>query len=185
MLLADPGQPAAAGCGVATGSAGACAAGERTCGTHGGRESGCEAGRRVGRGVGAVLAEVPAGRGRQRKRLRAGRLGRHARPALQTAYVAPRNELEAQLAGVWEQLFGIDAIGIHDNFFELGGHSLLATQILVRLQDKFGVALPVRVMFESHTIAELAGQLELMLWAAENQRRPVTAGDPDREEVEF
>lgn len=137
-----------------------------------------EAAAGLARGAGAMSGAGLAGGGTggagQAADAGAGRMGRHARPALQTASVAPRNELEAQLAEVWEQLFGIDTIGIHDNFFELGGHSLLATQILVRLQDKFGIALPVRVMFESHTIAELAGQLELMLWAAENQRRPVT-----------
>jgi acyl carrier protein len=113
------------------------------------------------------------------------RSARHARPPLQTTYAAPRNDIEEQLAFVWQQLFGIDTIGIHDNFFELGGHSLLATQVLVRLQERFGVDLPVRTIFESHTIAELASHLEMILWAAENQRVPVAFDDADREEVEF
>jgi NAD(P)-dependent dehydrogenase (short-subunit alcohol dehydrogenase family)/acyl carrier protein len=110
---------------------------------------------------------------------------RHARPPLPTPYAAPCTELETQLAEVWEQLFGIEQIGRNDNFFELGGHSLLATQILVRLQERFGVDLPVRTIFEAHTIAELAARLDVILWAADNQRLPAVAGGVDREEVEF
>jgi NAD(P)-dependent dehydrogenase (short-subunit alcohol dehydrogenase family)/acyl carrier protein len=109
----------------------------------------------------------------------------HSRPALQTAYVAPRNDLEAQIADVWQQLFGIDQIGVYDNFFELGGHSLMATQVLVRLRDHFGIDLPVRTIFEAHTVAELASQLEIILWAAESRRSAVAAVDEDREELEF
>jgi acyl carrier protein len=114
-----------------------------------------------------------------------GAASQHERPALQTAYVAPRNEVEAQIASVWQLLFGIDQIGIHDNFFELGGHSLMATQVLVRLREHFGVDLPVRTIFEAHTIAELASQLEIILWAAESQSSAVGAIDEDREELEF
>jgi acyl carrier protein len=110
---------------------------------------------------------------------------RHARPALQTAYVAPQNDLEAQIAEIWQLLFGIDKIGVQDNFFELGGHSLMATQVLVRLRDHFGVDLPVRTIFEAHTIAELASKLEIILWAAASQHHPIDATTEDREELEF
>jgi hypothetical protein len=43
--------------------------------------------------------------------------------------VAPRNELERQLAGIWQQLLRIERIGIHDDFFALGGTSLLAVRL--------------------------------------------------------
>ncbi|MCB1035725.1 MAG: SDR family oxidoreductase, partial [Acidobacteria bacterium] len=49
----------------------------------------------------------------------------HERPELQTPYVAPRTELEEALAEMWQELLGIDRVGVHDDFFELGGHSLL------------------------------------------------------------
>lgn len=47
-------------------------------------------------------------------------------------------------------------MGIHDNFFDLGGHSLLATQIVSRLRNTFNIDIPLRTLFESPTIEELA-----------------------------
>ena len=69
--------------------------------------------------------------------------------------VAPITSLEASLVEVWTKLLG-RRVGIHDNFFELGGHSLLATQLVSRIRDRFQVELPLRKVFETPTIAELA-----------------------------
>ncbi|MFQ5632736.1 MAG: SDR family NAD(P)-dependent oxidoreductase, partial [bacterium] len=55
---------------------------------------------------------------------------KHQRPAMASDYVAPRNDLEQKLATIWQELLGIDRVGIHDNFLDLGGHSLLALQML-------------------------------------------------------
>ncbi|HKR21614.1 MAG TPA: AMP-binding protein, partial [Pyrinomonadaceae bacterium] len=91
-----------------------------------------------------------------------GKLDRRALPlptlsrAVDTEYVAPRNELEKQLAVVWTDVLGLDEIGVDDNFFELGGHSLLAATLLTRLREATGSALSMRRLFESPTIAELA-----------------------------
>ena len=84
------------------------------------------------------------------------RLATHPRPELLNPYVAPGNTLEESLAHIWQDLLGIEAIGIHDSFFELGGHSLLATKVMTRIQDSFHVALSVRNLFEAPTVAELA-----------------------------
>ncbi|MEO0537755.1 MAG: SDR family NAD(P)-dependent oxidoreductase [Cyanobacteria bacterium P01_A01_bin.123] len=65
----------------------------------------------------------------------------HARPELENAYVAPKNEIEQVLAQVWQEVLGIKQIGIHDNFFDLGGDSLLATQVVSKL-EKFPINLP-------------------------------------------
>jgi hypothetical protein len=59
----------------------------------------------------------------------------HPRPNLLNAYAAPSNELEQDLAETWQELLGIEQVGIDDNFFELGGHSLLATMGLVCVKN--------------------------------------------------
>jgi acyl carrier protein len=71
-------------------------------------------------------------------------------------HVAPRNELEEMVAGLFSRLLGVARVGAHDNFFQLGGHSLLGLQVLSRIQAAFGVELPLRALFEAPTVAELA-----------------------------
>jgi acyl transferase domain-containing protein/acyl carrier protein len=80
----------------------------------------------------------------------------HARPNLGSAYVAPRNETEQTLADIWQNLLGIERVGVQDNFFELGGHSLLAIQLVSRVRDALLVELTMRSLFDSPTIDELA-----------------------------
>jgi len=80
----------------------------------------------------------------------------HHRPGLPNAYIAPRNEIERNLAAIWQELLGIEQIGIYDNFFELGGHSLLGTQLMSRLRGAFQLQLPLDTLFEATTVADLA-----------------------------
>ncbi|MEM8531993.1 MAG: amino acid adenylation domain-containing protein, partial [Chloroflexota bacterium] len=70
--------------------------------------------------------------------------------------VAPRTDVEKGLVTIWQSVLGIEQIGITDNFFELGGHSLLATQVISRIRTQYTIDLPVRTLFESPTIAQLA-----------------------------
>jgi len=86
--------------------------------------------------------------------------GRHKRPAQNNEYVAPRTELESNLAEIWQALLGIDKVGVHDNFFRLGGDSLVAIQLGTRLRDALGVDLSVNQLFDEPTIAGLASKLE-------------------------
>jgi len=86
--------------------------------------------------------------------------GRYARPALATAYVAPSTATEQTVAALWQDLLGLDQLGIHDNFLELGGHSLLAGQLVGRLRETFAVDLPIRALFEAPTVATLAERIE-------------------------
>ena len=79
-----------------------------------------------------------------------------SRPGLDTSFAAPRSPLEATLAQIWREVLHVQQVGIHDNFFDLGGHSLLATQVVARVRDICRVELPLRSLFESPTIAELA-----------------------------
>jgi natural product biosynthesis luciferase-like monooxygenase protein/amino acid adenylation domain-containing protein len=76
---------------------------------------------------------------------------------------APRSPLEQMVAQEWSQLLGRENIGVADDFFELGGHSLLAAQLIARLRERFHVEVPIRVVFESPTVAGLAEQLEQLL----------------------
>ncbi|HYP25636.1 MAG TPA: SDR family oxidoreductase [Blastocatellia bacterium] len=80
----------------------------------------------------------------------------HPRPGLQTAYVAPRDELEQGIAEIWQKLLGLESVGIHDPFFDLGGHSLLALQLFGELRNVYQVELPLPTIFEAPTIMELA-----------------------------
>jgi SAM-dependent methyltransferase/acyl carrier protein len=83
------------------------------------------------------------------------------RPRLTKAFVAPRSEVEDQLAQIWSQVLAVDEVGVDDSFFaELGGHSLLATQVVSRVREVLRVELPLRSMFETPTIAALAVTIE-------------------------
>jgi amino acid adenylation domain-containing protein len=81
------------------------------------------------------------------------------RPAEAAAVEAPATELETEIAAVWTELLG-RPVGRTADVFSLGGHSLLATQALSRLDEVFGVRLPLRTMFEARTVAELARAVE-------------------------
>ncbi len=83
----------------------------------------------------------------------------HGRPNLKNPYVAPRSESERRLAAIWQDLLGIDPIGIHDSFFELGGDSLLAVQVIARVRDAWGVEIAPRELFEARTPAALAAAI--------------------------
>jgi amino acid adenylation domain-containing protein len=78
------------------------------------------------------------------------------RPELEKTFVAPRTPIEQAVADIYAQILNLQQVGCSDNFFELGGHSLLATQVTSRLRETFQVELPLRTLFESPTVAELA-----------------------------
>ncbi|WP_122872329.1 non-ribosomal peptide synthetase, partial [Pseudomonas viridiflava] len=70
-----------------------------------------------------------------------GKLDRRALPDPEladltaTVYEAPQGENEVIIAGLWEQVLGLERVGRHDNFFELGGHSLLAVSLVERMRN--------------------------------------------------
>ena len=65
--------------------------------------------------------------------------GLYARPELDSTFVGPRNAIESRLAQSWQELLGIDQVGVHDNFFALGGDSLLATRVISVIRHEFAV----------------------------------------------
>ncbi|MDF2974190.1 MAG: putative Polyketide synthase, partial [Microvirga sp.] len=99
--------------------------------------------------------------------------GQHPRPPLATPYVAPRHDLEQTIATIWEQVLGIDRVGVHDDFFELGGESLVALQVLNRVRDAYQVELSLRQFFDTPTVAGLAAIIE------QGRHQPIVTQAPD------
>jgi acyl carrier protein len=79
-----------------------------------------------------------------------------SRPEIEQRYVAPRNDIEVALVELWQEVLGINPIGVSDNFFDLGGHSLKATSLLSKVRRIFRTELPLSVVFEATTVEALA-----------------------------
>ena len=90
-----------------------------------------------------------------------GKLDKKALPELDGSlvsnkeHVAPRTEIELQIAKLWQELLDQEKIGIHDNFFELGGHSLLATRLVSLIRKELEREIAIRDVFEHTTIDAL------------------------------
>jgi amino acid adenylation domain-containing protein len=94
-----------------------------------------------------------------------GKINRRALPQADESragahFVAPRSPIEETLTEVWAEILGVKEVGVYDNFFELGGHSLKATQVMSQVRETFHIELPMRTLFETPTIAELALAIE-------------------------
>jgi len=99
-----------------------------------------------------------------------GKLNRQGLPApeqvvqkTKSTITAPRTPVEEVLAGIWQKVLGVEQVGIDENFFKLGGHSLSSTQVMSQVREAFRVELPLRSLFESPTVAELAPRIEAAL----------------------
>jgi acyl carrier protein len=77
-------------------------------------------------------------------------------------YIAPRGELEEQIAAIWSQVLGVERISVDTNFFDLGGHSLLATQVISRLSGALHFEVPLRLMFERPTVSGLTESINTL-----------------------
>ena len=75
------------------------------------------------------------------------------------ALIRPRDEVEEQLAAIWEDLLQIRPIGVTDDFFDLGGHSLLAVRLAARIEERFGRSLALSDLLLGSTIEELAARI--------------------------
>ena len=96
-----------------------------------------------------------------------GKLDRRALPSVEgevatAEYVAPRDEVEALVAGVFARVLGVERVGVRDGFFDLGGHSLLAVRVVSGLAEATGKELAVRAVFEHPTVEGLARVLSAL-----------------------
>lgn len=108
--------------------------------------------------------------------------GRERRPSdLNSAYTKPETEEERWLQAVWEDLLGIEGIGIDDDFYDLGGNSLLATSVLARVRDHHHVSLELPRFEGAATIRQIASAIAALRWALPSEHM----GDEpvEREEI--
>lgn len=90
-------------------------------------------------------------------------------------YVAPRDDVELALQRLWQEILGVERVGVRDNFFMLGGHSLLATRLFAAIERTFDIQLQLSLLFERSTIEYLAERLR----AEQSLAAPVLA-TPDK-----
>jgi thioesterase domain-containing protein/acyl carrier protein len=81
------------------------------------------------------------------------------RPDVENDYVAPRNDIERTLAGFWQDLLGLETVGVDDSFFDLGGHSLIAVRLFAMVKKHYRVEFPISVLFETPTVASIAARI--------------------------
>jgi len=91
----------------------------------------------------------------------------------EASFIPPRTLIEEMVAGLFEEVLGLDRVGIHDNFFEMGGHSLLATQVVSRVRKVFGVEIGVKSVFEEENVEGLARRVEAAMRDGEKVETPL------------
>jgi amino acid adenylation domain-containing protein len=108
-----------------------------------------------------------------------GKLDRRSLPAPQgqemplgSEYEAPRNEVESALAEVWEQVLGVERVGIHDRFFDLGGDSILSIRVRA-LAGERGLQFSLHDLFQRGTVSALAQAVQS---SEETAPEPVDGG---------
>jgi acyl transferase domain-containing protein/acyl carrier protein len=108
-----------------------------------------------------------------------GKVDRRALPepewggASEEEYVAPQTGIEQEVAGIWQEVLGVDRVGLYDNFFELGGHSLLLIRVHSRLQQVYGDRISMVDLFKYPTVSSLVGYL------SDEKTEPIAGVQPE------
>jgi len=94
------------------------------------------------------------------------------RPDLDSDYVEPSNDVERMLVAMWEELLGVQGVGIEDSFFDLGGHSLIAVRLFARVKKTWAVDFPISVLFEAPTVEKIAARVAEIAGITESGEAP-------------
>jgi amino acid adenylation domain-containing protein len=94
------------------------------------------------------------------------------------AYVAPRNRIEEQVAGIWRDVLRLDRVGVNDNFFNLGGHSLRAGRVVSQVRHRMGIEAQLGDIFDRPVLADFARGLEASARSELLPIEPVDRGGP-------
>jgi amino acid adenylation domain-containing protein len=92
-------------------------------------------------------------------------------------YVAPTNEIEEDLAQLWEEVLGVEKIGITDNFFELGGNSLKATVLINKINKRYNTRFSIQDLYETQEIMGVSKKLQFIVF--QNELEQETADNLD------
>jgi acyl transferase domain-containing protein/thioesterase domain-containing protein/acyl carrier protein len=106
-------------------------------------------------------------------------VAKFSRPQLSSDYVEPRDGIERTLVDLWQDLLGVDKIGVRDSFFDLGGHSLIAVRLFAKLNKAYSVDYPISVLFEAPTIEACANLIREVVGDGEGS--PEVAANSQRE----
>ncbi|MGF1630369.1 MAG: amino acid adenylation domain-containing protein [Kiloniellaceae bacterium] len=95
-----------------------------------------------------------------------GKIDRKALPAPQgmrqqdaDSYIAPRNEQERALQAIWQEVIGVEPLGMRDDFFQVGGHSLLAVRLVAAIEKRMGQRITLAALLQGRTIEAVARML--------------------------
>lgn len=103
---------------------------------------------------------------------------RFERPDLDSEYVAPADDIERTLVAFWEELLGVNRVGVKDSFYDLGGHSLIAVRLFGMVRKAFAVDFPISVLFEAPTIQQCAALIRQTAGEAAGQSGGKSAAKP-------
>ena len=95
-----------------------------------------------------------------------GKLDRKALPEPELSsreYIAPISKLQRQLCDIWQELLGVEKVGITNNFFELGGNSILAIRAALLISEKLNIFLQVGDIFGFNTVEKLSDYINNQL----------------------
>lgn len=104
---------------------------------------------------------------------------RFERPDIDSDYVEPRDDVERTLVGFWEELLGVDGVGVQDSFFDLGGHSLIAVRLFAKIKAAYAVDYPLSVLFEAPTIERYAEMVKNSIGHTGDDEQPSTESTVD------